>query len=189
MNQACCGEYPYRFPFGQENDRECCVDKTYNSKFLQCCADGSLNMVCWWKCYFILSARRLWKKSGNARKWLLNKLKKLWNISWKIHLPDSLLVHTFVYPNNFNRIMRGSVKYGQSEKRALYRNTYFSQHSDMFLKLHSIKLLASFLMLSNKISASVKVKNYLEPFRASNDESEREFSERVLRIYNPDEFL
>lgn len=46
MNQACCGEYPYRFPFGQENDRECCVDKTYNSKFLQCCADGSLNMVC-----------------------------------------------------------------------------------------------------------------------------------------------
>ena len=59
----------------------------------------------------------------------------------------------------------------------------------MFLKLHSIKLLASFLMLSNKISASVKVKNYLEPFRASNDESEREFSERVLRIYNPDEFL
>ena len=85
--------------------------------------------------------------------------------------------------------MHGSVKYGQSEKRALYRNTYLSQHFDMFLKLHSIKLLASFLMLGNKISASVKVKNYLEPFRASNEESEREFSERVLRIYNPDEFL
>ena len=46
FNQACCGEYPYRFPFGRENDRECCVDKTYNSAFLQCCADGSLKMVC-----------------------------------------------------------------------------------------------------------------------------------------------
>ena len=46
FNQDCCGVYPYRFPYGRENNRECCVDKTYDSRFLQCCADGVAKLVC-----------------------------------------------------------------------------------------------------------------------------------------------
>ena len=41
--KKCCGSYPDRFPFKTYgNDRQCCVDRTYDATVYQCCNDGSL---------------------------------------------------------------------------------------------------------------------------------------------------
>jgi hypothetical protein len=39
----CCGSYPTRFPFHDQNGgRDCCVDKVYSTSAKKCCRDGSL---------------------------------------------------------------------------------------------------------------------------------------------------
>ena len=41
--RECCDEHPIRFPFKTYgNDRQCCVDRTYDATVYQCCNDGSL---------------------------------------------------------------------------------------------------------------------------------------------------
>ncbi|CAG5103024.1 Oidioi.mRNA.OKI2018_I69.chr1.g577.t1.cds [Oikopleura dioica] len=36
----CCGEYPYRQPYNSRNgQRSCCLDKTYDTSYLECCQD------------------------------------------------------------------------------------------------------------------------------------------------------
>ena len=43
---ACCNDYPNRYPYKLNNgNRACCVDTTYNTNVLECCANGSLNVV------------------------------------------------------------------------------------------------------------------------------------------------
>merc|ERR1711879_173034 len=42
----CCGPYPERFPFKvQQGRRQCCVNHTYDTGLLECCADGSTAMI------------------------------------------------------------------------------------------------------------------------------------------------
>jgi len=45
--KQCCGELPERFTFRHNNgERACCVNKTYDSGSLSCCADGSVKATC-----------------------------------------------------------------------------------------------------------------------------------------------
>lgn len=44
---SCCGSYPNRFPFATgAGNRECCVDKTYNTNIFMCCDDGQVRLGC-----------------------------------------------------------------------------------------------------------------------------------------------
>ena len=46
---ACCGdEYPYRFPYYNGGDLSCCSKsgKIYDPAVMQCCSDGSVQIVC-----------------------------------------------------------------------------------------------------------------------------------------------
>jgi len=39
----CCGDYPARFPYHDKNgERDCCVDKVFNTAEKTCCNDGAL---------------------------------------------------------------------------------------------------------------------------------------------------
>lgn len=45
--KECCNEHPLRFPFKTYGgNRDCCVDKTFNTQFLSCCGDGSVQTTC-----------------------------------------------------------------------------------------------------------------------------------------------
>lgn len=47
VTKECCGLYPVRFPYRHRNgDRSCCVDKTYRTDLMVCCADGSVKLAC-----------------------------------------------------------------------------------------------------------------------------------------------
>lgn len=43
----CCGEQPERFPYKSlDGQRDCCVNKTFDTVLRQCCEDGSVQVVC-----------------------------------------------------------------------------------------------------------------------------------------------
>merc|ERR1712066_151542 len=45
--KACCGAYPYRFPFKTlDGDRACCGARTYNTQLLNCCGNGQVKANC-----------------------------------------------------------------------------------------------------------------------------------------------
>merc|ERR1712176_1091759 len=45
--KACCGAYPYRFPFKTlDGDRACCGARTYNTQLLNCCSNGQVKANC-----------------------------------------------------------------------------------------------------------------------------------------------
>jgi len=48
QHKQCCGEYPMRFPYKAEGDRECCQVSgvTYDKGLFDCCADGSIELGC-----------------------------------------------------------------------------------------------------------------------------------------------
>ena len=44
--KACCGNYPYKFPYRtMDGERGCCGEKTYMTSKLQCCADSKLKQI------------------------------------------------------------------------------------------------------------------------------------------------
>merc|ERR1712071_407053 len=46
--KACCGAYPYRFPFKTlDGDRACCGARTYNTQLLNCCSNGQVKANCY----------------------------------------------------------------------------------------------------------------------------------------------
>jgi len=42
----CCGSYPNRVPYHDQNGgRQCCIDRVYNSAEKQCCGDGTVTNI------------------------------------------------------------------------------------------------------------------------------------------------
>ena len=41
--KLCCAEYPFRFPYDPlKGQRQCCFDKTYDTRIMDCCSNNSV---------------------------------------------------------------------------------------------------------------------------------------------------
>jgi len=47
IEKACCGAFPFRFPYKTlGGERQCCGSRTYNSNLLTCCSPGKVKADC-----------------------------------------------------------------------------------------------------------------------------------------------